>query len=99
MSKSKENVVDVLKIIDVYGADAARIFVLSDSPADRDFEWTEQGIEGCWKYINKISNFLMLKSLFGTLIGRPHPASAPGSWILPQHVMISILCCILSGFC
>lgn len=53
MSKSKSNVVNNLKIIDAYGADAARMFVMSDSPADKDFEWTEQGIEGCWKYINK----------------------------------------------
>ncbi len=53
MSKSKCNVVDNAKIVDAYGADSARMFVLSDSPADKDFEWTEQGIEGCWKYINK----------------------------------------------
>lgn len=53
MSKSKSNVVDILKIIDAYGADAARVFVMSDSPADKDFEWTEEGIEGCWKYINR----------------------------------------------
>lgn len=53
MSKSKSNVVDILKIIDAYGADAARVFVMSDSPADKDFEWTDEGIEGCWKYINR----------------------------------------------
>ncbi len=61
MSKSKSNVIDILKIIDAYGADAARMFVMSDTPADKDFEWSEQGIEGCWRYINKfyrlISNF------------------------------------------
>ena len=54
MSKSKKNVVDVTNILDTYGADSARMFVLSDSPADKDFEWTEKGIEGCWKYINKL---------------------------------------------
>ena len=53
MSKSKYNVVDNMKIVDAYGADAARMFVMSDSPADKDFEWTEQGIDGCWKYINR----------------------------------------------
>lgn len=53
MSKSKYNVVNNLKIVDAYGADSARMFVMSDSPADKDFEWTEQGIDGCWKYINK----------------------------------------------
>lgn len=53
MSKSKSNVVDNMKIVDAYGADAARMFVMSDTPADKDFEWTEQGIDGAWKYINK----------------------------------------------
>lgn len=53
MSKSKYNVVDNMKIVDAYGADAARMFVMSDSPADKDFEWTEQGIDGCWKYMNR----------------------------------------------
>ena len=53
MSKSKNNVVDNIKIVEAYGADAARMFVMSDTPADRDFEWTEQGIDGAWKYINK----------------------------------------------
>lgn len=54
MSKSKRNVVDITDIVEAYGADSARLFVLSDSPADKDFEWTEQGIEGCWKYINRL---------------------------------------------
>ena len=53
MSKSKSNVVDNIKIVDAYGADAARMFVMSDTPADKDFEWTEQGIDGAWKYINR----------------------------------------------
>ncbi len=54
MSKSKKNIVDPLEMLDNYGADAARLFVLSDSPAERDVEWTESGIEGAWKYINRI---------------------------------------------
>ena len=54
MSKSKKNVVDPEKIIDEYGADTARLFMLSDSPPDRDLEWTDSGIEGAWKYINKL---------------------------------------------
>jgi leucyl-tRNA synthetase len=41
MSKSKKNVVDPQDIIDTYGADAARLFILSDSPPERDLEWTE----------------------------------------------------------
>ena len=56
MSKSKSNVVDITEIINAYGADAARVFVMSDSPADKDFEWTEEGIDSCWKYINRFFN-------------------------------------------
>lgn len=54
MSKSKQNTVDPEAIIDSYGADAARLFMLSDSPPDRDLEWTESGIDGAWRYINKL---------------------------------------------
>ena len=54
MSKSKKNVVDPTKIIDLYGADTARWFMLSDSPPDRDLEWTDAGIGGSYKFINKI---------------------------------------------
>ncbi len=54
MSKSKCNVVSPVKIVEDYGADTARLFVLSDSPPIRDFEWTEAGIEGSWRYLNKL---------------------------------------------
>ena len=46
MSKSKRNVVDPELIIETYGADTARLFMLSDSPPERDMEWTESGVEG-----------------------------------------------------
>ena len=54
MSKSKKNIVDPAKIIEMYGADTARWFMLSDSPPDRDLEWTADGIGGSYKFINKI---------------------------------------------
>lgn len=54
MSKSKKNVVDTQAIVQEYGADTARFFVLSDSPPDRDFEWTEAGIQGAWRYVNRL---------------------------------------------
>ena len=54
MSKSKKNVVDPAAIIDAYGADTARLFMLSDSPPERDLEWTDAGIEGAWRYLNRI---------------------------------------------
>ena len=54
MSKSKKNVVDPEEIINVYGADTARWFMLSDSPPDRDLEWSESGIIGAWRFINRL---------------------------------------------
>jgi leucyl-tRNA synthetase len=54
MSKSKKNVVDPQSIIDAYGADTARLFMLSDSPPDRDLDWTDAGIDGAWRYLNRL---------------------------------------------
>ncbi len=54
MSKSKRNVVAPADIADTYGVDAARIFVLSDSPPERDVQWTSAGVEGAWRLINRI---------------------------------------------
>ena len=54
MSKSKRNTIDPQDILDSYGADAARLFILSDSPPDRDLEWTESGLEGAWRFINRL---------------------------------------------
>jgi len=54
MSKSKKNTVDPRPILERYGADAARLFMLSDSPPERDLEWTEAGIEGASRYINRL---------------------------------------------
>jgi leucyl-tRNA synthetase len=54
MSKSKKNVVDLDDIVDTYGADTARLYLLSDSPPERDLEWTDAGIEGTWRYVNRL---------------------------------------------
>ncbi len=54
MSKSKKNVVDPEEIIERYGADVARLFMLSDSPPARDLDWTEAGVEGAWRYLNRL---------------------------------------------
>ena len=59
MSKSKKNTVDPRAMIETYGADAARLFMLSDSPPERDLEWTDAGIEGAWKYINRLWKLLL----------------------------------------
>jgi leucyl-tRNA synthetase len=54
MSKSKRNVIDPEAIIERYGADTARWFMLSDTPPERDIEWTEQGVEGAWRFTQRI---------------------------------------------
>ena len=54
MSKSKKNTVDPTEIVDQYGADAVRWFMLSDSPPERDLNWTESGIEGAWRFTQRI---------------------------------------------
>ncbi len=58
MSKSKKNVVDPNDIIESYGADTARWFMLSDSPPERDLQWTETGIIASYKFINRIWEFI-----------------------------------------
>ena len=59
MSKSKKNVVDPEDIITTYGADTARWFMLSDSPPERDLEWTDAGISGSWRFINKLWRLIL----------------------------------------
>ncbi|RED17080.1 leucyl-tRNA synthetase [Parasphingopyxis lamellibrachiae] len=54
MSKSKKNVVDPDPIVDQYGADAVRWFMLSDSPPERDLPWSEAGIEGSWRFTQRL---------------------------------------------
>ncbi len=54
MSKSKKNVINPDEVIKIYGADATRWFILSDSPPDRDIQWSDEGISGAFKYIQKI---------------------------------------------
>ena len=53
MSKSKRNTIDPTAIIDQYGADTARWFMLSDSPPERDVQWTEEGVEGAWRFTQR----------------------------------------------
>ena len=54
MSKSKRNTVDPDDIIETYGADVARWFMLSDSPPERDVEWTERGVQGAWRFAQRL---------------------------------------------
>ena len=54
MSKSKKNTVDPEDIIAAYGADTARWFMLSDSPPERDVIWTEEGVQGAWRFVQRL---------------------------------------------
>ena len=54
MSKSKKNTVEPLRIVKNYGADVARLFMLSDTPPQRDLDWSESGIDGAWRYVNRL---------------------------------------------
>ena len=69
MSKSKRNTVDPAAIIDRYGADTARWFVLSDNPPDRDMEWTEGGVAGAYRFTQRV--FRLVEGLDPSMPPRP----------------------------
>jgi leucyl-tRNA synthetase len=73
MSKSKKNVVDPEAIIGAYGADTARLFMLSDSPPDRDLDWTDAGIDGAWRYLNRLWREIMTPASPLAAKGAPRP--------------------------
>jgi leucyl-tRNA synthetase len=58
MSKSKKNTVDPTDVIEHYGADTARWFILSDSPPERDMEWTDAGVQGAFRYVNRVARLI-----------------------------------------
>jgi len=64
MSKSKKNTIDPEPIVDRYGADAVRWFMLSDSPPERDLEWSESGIEGAARFTQRV--WRLVQSVSGT---------------------------------
>ena len=75
MSKSKRNTVDPEAIIEAYGADTARLFMLSDSPPERDLEWTDTGVKGAWRYVTALWR----------LVASPPVALAPCGAAAPDH--------------
>ncbi|MDR1475163.1 MAG: leucine--tRNA ligase [Holosporales bacterium] len=75
MSKSKKNVISPDEMVRIYGADSVRMFVLSDSPVDRDIEWSDEGITGCWRFINRFWRLVvMFSEKYADVI-----AAAPGT--------------------
>ena len=58
MSKSKGNIVSPEAIIDKFGADTARLFILFAAPPERDLEWNDQAVEGCYRFINRVWRFV-----------------------------------------
>ncbi|HUJ99301.1 MAG TPA: leucine--tRNA ligase [Stellaceae bacterium] len=74
MSKSKKNVVGLEAIVEEYGADTARLYLLSDSPPERDLDWTDAGIEGAWRYLNRLHR----------LVTEPPVPLAPRGAAMPQ---------------
>ena len=79
MSKSKRNTIDPDDIMGTYGADVARWFMLSDSPPERDVEWTERGVQGAWRFTNR------LWRLVGEAaeLAKNAPVKRPGSFSEP----------------
>ena len=77
MSKSKRNTIDPQDILDTYGADSARMFILSDSPPDRDLEWTESGLDGAWRFLNRLHRMVVdnLDALNAKAVGEPSDAA------------------------
>ena len=76
MSKSKKNVVDLDAFVTDYGADVARWFVLSDSPPERDVEWTASGVKGSWNYVQRVWTLTEAHGRAAPTVGAQAPASA-----------------------
>jgi leucyl-tRNA synthetase len=77
MSKSKKNVIDPDQIIHDYGADTARWFMLSDSPPERDLEWTEAGVTGAWRFQQRLHRIASEAAAQLPPVGAARPSAFP----------------------
>ena len=79
MSKSHKNLVGLDAIVDAYGADTARLYLLSDSPPERDLEWTDAGIEGAWRYVNRLHRLVTEPPVKLAAAGARAPENLPAA--------------------
>ena len=93
MSKSRKNVVAPQEIVDTYGVDAGRLFVLSDSPPERDVQWTPGGVEGAARFVQRVWT-----EVDGFDADAPANAEADASLIRETHKAIKAVSEGVSGF-
>ena len=76
MSKSKGNIVEPSSIIDKYGTDTTRLFILFAAPPEKQLDWQDTGIEGCWRFLTRI--WRLNESILASTEPKQDPAKAPG---------------------
>jgi leucyl-tRNA synthetase len=81
VSKSKKNGIDPTEVMDIYGADAVRLVVLSDSPPDKDVEWSLQSADGCWRFVQRLHRMATEPALPLCAVDSPMPDSFSASAI------------------
>ena len=95
MSKSKKNVVDPTDIIEQFGADTARWFMMSDSPPERDLEWTESGIEGAWRYLKRL--WLLVTESLTAPKGAPAPEALDDAAVAVLRTVHQTIAAVTEG--
>jgi leucyl-tRNA synthetase len=89
MSKSKKNVVDPDKMVEKYGADTARLFILFAAPPEKDLEWSAEGVEGSYRFIIRVWNAATLNlELLRSFPGEPKPGGALPDLLRKTHETI-----------
>ena len=98
MSKSKKNTVAPSDIFDAYGVDAARFFVLSDSPPDRDVQWTTGGIQGAWRLVHRLWDEFDSQPRAAPSAAEAEPDPRAAALRRTTHRLIKALTAAIDGF-